>query len=255
VRLAALVAGLVLALAPAAHAQDRFEIQVYDSETASTGETGLEVHTNVFAQGSVAVENGELPTDRVGHLTLEPHLGLASWCELGAYLQTAIRADSFDYAGVKLRWKARLPRRIKGVIGLALNLELSSVPPTYEASVLGGELRPIFDVSWKRLWFSVNPILSIDFLGPDAGLPQLQPAAALLVAVTHGLALGTEYYAGLGPINRPLPASEQTHRLFAVAQWERRWFAVNVGVGYGFVGPERWIVKSILSFNFNNAFP
>ena len=67
----------------------------------------------------------------VSHLTLEPHLGLAHWCEIGGYLQAAIRADgTMDYAGVKLRWKMRVPHRlVHDIIGLALNLELSIVPP------------------------------------------------------------------------------------------------------------------------------
>jgi hypothetical protein len=229
----------ILLCARVAFAQDAFEIQVYDSETAPPRDVGVEIHLNY------------VPDDRVSHFTLEPHVGLASWCEAGAYFQTALRADGgFDYAGVKLRLKTRVPRRLgRGLVGLGLNGELSAVPRTYEATGLGGELRPIVDVAWKRLYASVNPILGFDFFGADAGHPQLEPAATVLVSLVEGWAMGAEYYAALGPIDRPLPAAEMVHRLFVVATVTHAWWGVHVGAGYGFGAGEKWIAKAILSFD------
>ncbi|MGZ3429545.1 MAG: hypothetical protein ACXVCV_23000 [Polyangia bacterium] len=195
--------------------------------------------------------NGELPTDRVAHLTLEPHVGLTRWCEVGGYFQTALRPDgSFDYAGVKLRSKMRVPRRFgRGLVGLALNVELAAVPRTYEATGYGGELRPVVDVAWKRLYASVNPILGFDFTGADAGHPQLEPAATVLVSLAEGWAMGAEYYASLGPIDRPLSLGEQVHRLFVVATVSHAWFGLHVGGGYGLGAGEKWIAKAIVSFD------
>jgi hypothetical protein len=247
---------VAIAWSAPARAQDRFEIQVYDSETAPPGAFGLETHVNVAASGTTLSEGTELPTNHVGHLTFEPHIGLASWCEGGAYLQFAIRPDEpaagFDYAGVKLRWKIRIPRRIRG-FGFALNFELSSVPRIFEAPGLGSELRPIIDFLWKGIWIAVNPIVAIDFFGPDAGLPQLQPAAAFMVDVVRPFAVGVEWYGGFGPINRPLPVSDQVEKLFGVVTWQRAWFGINAGVGYGFSGGEKVIVKTILSFDIDAA--
>ncbi|MCU1282732.1 MAG: hypothetical protein JWM53_6278 [bacterium] len=246
------IVAVVCALARVAAAQDAFEIQVYDSETAPPKDVGLEVHLNYFASGVATTSpEGELATDRVAHLTLEPHVGLARWCEAGAYFQTALRPDgSFDYAGVKLRLKTRLPYRVgRGLVGLALNGELSAVPRIYEPTGLGGELRPIVDVGWKRLYASVNPILGFDFFGPDAGHPQLEPAATVLVSLVEGWAMGAEYYASLGPIDRPLPSDRQAHRLFVVSTVAYKWFGVHVGAGYGLAAGEKWIAKAILSFD------
>lgn len=250
------IVAFVVGVQRAAVAQDAFEIQVYDSETAPPKDVGLEVHVNHVAVGERATSPaGELPSDGVTHLTLEPHVGLTRWCEAGAYFQTALRPDgAFDYAGVKLRLKARVPRKLAhGIIGLALNGELSSVPRTYEATGLGGELRPIADFAWKRLYASVNPILGFDFFGADAGHPQLEPAATLLVSIAEAWAMGVEYYAALGPIDRPLPAGEQVHRLFAVATVTHKWFGLQVGGGYGFVAGDKWIAKAILSFDLATA--
>ena len=235
----------IAALPRVARAQDAFEIQVYDSETAAPKDVGLEVHLNY------------VPDDRVSHFTLEPHVGLARWCEAGAYFQTALRPDGgLDYAGVKLRFKARVPRRLAhGLVGLALNGELSSVPPKYEETGLGGELRPIVDVAWKRLYASVNPILGFDFFGADAGHPQLEPAATVLVSLAEGWAMGAEYYTALGPIDRPLPLAQQVHRVFGVATIAYKWFGLHVGAGYGLGAGEKWIAKAILSFDFTPSRP
>ena len=252
------VLAVLVGLARVAAAQDAFEIQVYDSETADPGAFGLETHLNYVASGVKSVSpEGELPSDGVAHFTLEPHVGLASWAEGGAYFQMALRPDgSFDYAGVKLRLKTRVPRKLAhGLVGLALNFELSSVPPTYEPTGLGGELRPVVDVAWRRLYASVNPILGFDFFGPVAGHPQLEPAATVLVALVEGWAMGVEYYAALGPIDRPLPAAEQVHRLFVVSTMTYKWFGLHVGGGYGLAAGDKWIVKAILSFDLSRLAP
>ncbi len=235
-------------------AQDRFEIQVYDAETAPKATAGIEIHLNFVAAGSqVSSADGELPTNHVTHVTLEPHLGLARFCELGAYLQGALRPDgSFDYAGFKLRFKARIPRRLaNNLIGLALNAELSVIPATYEANVWGSELRPVFDLRWRRLYFAINPILSIDLGGSLAGLPQLQPAAKFTVAVSTMVALGVEYYAAFGPLNNPYGLDNQLHRLLAVIDIEHKLseklnFDVNFGAGYNFGAGDPWVVKAII---------
>lgn len=248
---AAAVILVVLGLARVAAAQDAFEIQVYDAETAPPGDTGFELHVNHFVAGTRAASpDGELASDHVTHLTLEPHVGLLAWCEAGAYFQAALRPDGrLDFAGVKLRFKARLPRRLRGLVGLALNGELGSVPRAYEAARLGIELRPIVDVAYGRFYASLNPIVGFDLFGADAGHPALEPAATVLVRVIGEWQLGVEYYGAYGPLDRPLPREAQAHRLFVVTDFAHRWFGVHLGGGYGFSGGERWIVKAILSFD------
>jgi hypothetical protein len=251
VRRALGIVAIVCALGRVAAAQDAFEIQVYDAETAPPAAVGLETHVNYVASGVKTSVDGELPSDRVAHLTFEPHLGLRPWCEVGAYFQTALRPDgAYQFAGVKVRFKARVPRRLGrgGLVGLAVNAEFAAIPPTYEASGYGGEVRPIIDLEWRRLYVSVNPILSFDFRGPDAGHPQMEPAAQVLVALDKRWQMGVEYYAALGPIDRPVAASAQVHRLFAVAQVGYKWFGLNIGGGYGLAAGDKWIAKAILSF-------
>jgi hypothetical protein len=242
---------LAVALARPARAQDAFEIQVYDSETARPGESGLETHANVNAIGVRETSaEGALPTHLVTHLTFEPHIGLCRFCEAGAYFQTAIRPDGrFDYAGVKLRFKVRTPRLARGHVGLALNVEWSSVPREYEPARMAFELRPIADVRWRRLYASVNPIVGFSVFGAGAGVPDFDPAATVLVNVAGPVELGAEYYGAIGSG----PASEQVHRLFGVASVVFARWGLQVGAGYGFVAGERVIVKAIVSVAFSGA--
>jgi len=246
-RLGRLLVALTL-FAASAQAQDRFEVQVYDSETARPWTPGLEVHTNYSAQGSTETSpEGELPTQHVARITFEPHLGLNEFSELGAYFQTAVQpSGTYDFAGLKLRFKMRYLHKVWDLVGLAVNFEISAIPGTYEANKWGSEVRPIADLHWRRLYASVNPILSVDFKGKDAGIPQLQPAAKIAIDTFPGLQLGTEYYAGFGRITSPLPAGEQSHTFYAVLDFTSAYVDFNVGVGYGLGAADRWVLKSIV---------
>jgi hypothetical protein len=235
-----------------ATAQDRFEIQVYDSEVAQAGQLGLELHTNYVFSGSRTISpEGELATHHVLHATLEPHIGLFGWGELGAYLQSALRpGGGFDYAGVKLRFKARWPEKFfDDKLGLALNVELSRIPRTYEPNVWGTEVRPVIDLRVGSFYGSVNPIVSIDLQGPAAGHPQFQPAAKLAVFVRPELAVGSEYYSAFGPFDAILPPGEQNHHLYGIVDFTSAYVDINLGLGRGFGGAEPWVAKSILSFH------
>lgn len=250
-----LALALLLVLEVGAWAQDAFEIQVYDYETAPPLKPGAELHVNSALVGiRTTLPSGELPTEHVTHVTLEPHLGLTRWSEIGFYLQTAIRPSGvIDFAGAKVRFKVRWPRRLADLVGLALNVEFAGVPVRYEADVYGFEIRPIVDLEWRRLYLSFNPILGVDVRGPFAGSPQFEPAAKLAVRVLEGLALGAEYYGGFGRLVEPVSRAEQVHRLFGIIELSgragRAALGANLGAGYGFEAGERWIVKGSFSID------
>jgi hypothetical protein len=236
---------LVLLCATAASAQDAFEIQVYDVSTAPALTPGVELHVNGVLQGSEQRSPaGELPTNHVVHATLEPHLGLTDWLEAGAYLQSALRPDgTYDYAGTKLRMKARLLEPAFGWLYLALNGELSWIPPEYEAARRGGELRPILEAHSGRLGLWLNPIVSFELTGGFH--PEFEPCAKAAWSLSEAVSLGVEYYSVLGRIEGFSPVSEQVHRAFGVIDLATRWLGLNLGVGGG-SGPDSFIVKAIL---------
>ncbi len=253
---AALIAFALPTLARAnAYSPDRFEIQVYDVEITPPRQASLELHVNSVVGGGTTVTSpdGELPTHHMLHMTVEPHLGLTRFMEVGAYIQAAVRADGIlDYAGLKERVKLRWPTLVKG-FGFAINFEISEVPEAYEANRYGSEIRPIVDFRWQRLYASVNPIVGIDLAGALAGHAQFEPAAKVSVRVVDGLALGAEYYGAIGPLDAVAPLDQQSHKLFGVldANFAVRGLVIDVdaGAGYGFTGDDRWVVKAIVGIS------
>lgn len=228
---------LLAALASrAAYAQDPFEIQVYDVETARAGDPGLEVHVNQH------VLEGE-PDET--HVTFEPHYGLTAWAEIGGYFQTALTTTGdFAYAGVKLRLKVRRPcRSWHDRIGFAINAEVSAVPSRFEPNVWGSEIRPIADLLAGRWYAAVNPILAIDLRGDLAGHPQLEPAAKLAFRPREGLALGGEAYGAFGPLDHL--GSEHVLSAYAVVDLAGSWWDLDAGAGYAWDTNDHAVVKLI----------
>ncbi|MFZ5442810.1 MAG: hypothetical protein ACOZQL_22580 [Myxococcota bacterium] len=250
--------GLLLAAVPA-RAGDIFEIQVYDSETADPLQVGAEVHFNHFAVGGPA-DGTERQTDKTTHLTLEPHIGIASWCEAGAYFVSAFRPDgTFDFVGLKARFKMRVPWRFGGVLGLALNQELSSSRTDYEAEQFGWEIRPVIDADWRYAYVSLNPILDVPLGGVGAGVPGLEPSLKGFLKPLPWLGVGAEYYADFGPLTQLGQVANHTHRVFAALDLEWKWgrqdFELNLAVGYGLQGADKWIAKLIFAIDVEPAPP
>jgi hypothetical protein len=235
------IAVAALIVVPAiAHAQDAFEIQVYDTLTAARGEAGLELHLNQH------VIDGA--TDQT-HLTFEPHYGLTRWAELGGYFQTAVTATGdLTYAGVKLRLKLRRPDRAwEDRIGLAINGEISAVPSRFEPQVWGSELRPIIDLTAGRLYAAFNPIVTMDLRGDLAGHPQFEPAAKLAIKLGGAVAVGAEAYGAFGPFDDL--GGEHASRLLGVVDVTGTWWDLNIGGGYGWGDPDHVVAKLIVGIH------
>ena len=86
-----LTATIVALIPVAAHAQDPFEIQVYEYETVPKGMWNLETHVNYVGQGTKSFEGAVAPTNNQFHLTYELTRGItdisrppATWCDASA---------------------------------------------------------------------------------------------------------------------------------------------------------------------------
>jgi hypothetical protein len=99
-----------------------------------------------------------------------------------------------------------------------------------DAWILG--INPVFGWSLSDRSASATPDFSL-------GLKAARHVAA-------GLAVGGEYYAGLGPVDHVAPRAEQDHRLYLTVDIDRAPWVLNAGVGYGLTaGADRWTVKFI----------
>jgi hypothetical protein len=247
---------LALLAASEAGAQDRFEIQVYDAEINPPRGASLQLHANGTILGHRApAYPGETPPGGAVRLTLEPALGLTEFLEVGAYVQSVGASGyGFEYAGVKLRTLWVVPRRRAGPWDLGLNLEVSLVPRAAEPAACSTYLRPNLGRHGRWLGVWVNPIVGWALSGPDAWRPELTPAARVSVNTQRGVALGLEYYAGLGAFTAGfLAPGAQTHLVFAACDLApaSRWgLKAMVGAGITSATPQRLIVKAIVTRTF-----
>jgi hypothetical protein len=214
---------------------DAFEIQVYDGTANPARTPGLELHVDHVLWGATTATPPELPANHRTTFTLEPSFGVFDSWELGAYFQTALRADGeFDYAGVKLRSKFVTPPGWHERLRLGVNFEFSILPRAYDRDRYGGEVRPI--VAWEdEHWlFAANPILDFSFASTDFGRgPEFEPCV-MAKRKLGPIALGLEYYAGLGPIRHPLPWSDEDEYVYETFDLiSLPGVEVNFGVGEG----------------------
>jgi hypothetical protein len=251
-----LASAALLAIVFSAHdaaAVDEFEIQVYDGTANPPGVPGLELHVNRVLDGLKTAPPPELPLHHRTHFTLEPAFGVTRSLELGAYFQTALRADgTFDYAGTKLRVKLVTPPGWDEHVRLGINVELALLPRRYDASRWGGEVRPIFAWEDDNVLFAINPNIEVALGAPDVSSgPELGPAMMAKLKIAGRVAVGAEYYASLGAIADPAPLREQVHYVFEVVDLiSVPQLELNAGIGEGLTSASNALVaKMILGYS------
>ncbi len=244
---------------PQLNAQDKFEIQVYDSNINKPFEAGLELHSNYTNSGrSTQSYAGEIPPNHTGRFTLEPALGITQWLEIGSYLQFIESPDRDGFAGIKFRSKFVIPGVWHWPIMLGLNMEVSYIPRRAEHDAWGSEFRPI--IGWENgyLFFYVNPIIDLPLSGNDRFRPEFDPCAKTGFNTQLGFAFGLEYYSGYGAIFYSIPPlREQQHLLFLAfdlmsplhGQGTNPFdLELNIGIGRALSAgtDQQWIVKIII---------
>src|SRR5690349_11698560 len=250
-----LLALLLGSLAGRAAAALPDEIQVYTDDINAPGEWGLELHVNTTPRGRRAAEfPGEVTPDHGLRVTPEISRGLTKTVDVGFYLPLVRDADGrmlFGGPKVRLKWLPLQPGARGGWFAGA-NWEYSWLNRNFEPDTRRLELRPILGWKSEKWLVAANPVLDWSLNGPArAGRPAFNPSFKLARKVASDLALGFEYFTELGPIGRPLPASERAKTLYFAAEWEGGPVPLHVGIGRGLNdATDRWTVKAILEFSF-----
>lgn len=236
------------------HAQDPFEIQVYEYATVPKGKWNLETHFNYTARGVTQYEGSVAPTEKQAHLTFELTRGLSDYFEMAGYLVFARQAGaSPDFAGWRLRPRVRLPERWHLPVLLSLSAEVAFPRDAYEAADATLEIRPILERQFGPVAVDLNPVLGRSIKGPgsDEGW-DFEPGARVGVTVTPKLDLSVEYYGAFGPVSDFLPAAEQVHQIFGGGDLLLRENVVfNFGLGLGATSAgNRTVLKARLGWMF-----
>jgi len=238
-----------------ARAQDLFEIQVYPYDTVEPGVTMFEFHSNFTPSGSKGVEDGVYGNNHQFHETLEITHGWTKYFETGFYIETApyVPDVGAKFTGWHIRPRVAFPESKRFPFKISVSFEYAFNQPGFDPNAQTLEIRPIFERQQGRLYWSINPDMSLATKGPDAGsAPGFEPITKLGWDFTEKVQAGVEYYAETGTVKHFDPWSDEHHILFGAADlnvspdWE-----LNFGVGKGLTGTtEHWIIKAIVGRRF-----
>jgi hypothetical protein len=247
--------------APAAHAQDNYEIQVYGADTVAPKTTMVELHSNFTVDGSKAVPgsqyaaDGTVPTNHAEHETIEITQGINNWAEVGFYIFTSISpGQGWQWVGDHIRPRVRAPDSWHLPVGLSISNEIGYQRARYSPDTWTWEIRPIIDKQVGRYYLSLNPVLDRSWHGPSVhqGVT-FSPNVKVGYDFTKKVQAGVEYYAAFGQLGSFDGLHNQQQQLFVVSDlnvspdWE-----INFGVGIGSTAStDHLIVKGILGRRFS----
>jgi hypothetical protein len=247
-----LCAGAAVLLPFVAQAQTD-EIQVYNAEIAAPGIVNLTLHDNYTPSGrdEAAFPGGIVPDHALNGVP-EWALGVTDWFEAGLYLPlySITRSGETYLNGLKLRALFVEPDAADQSFVYGINFEFSYNASHWDPHRYTSEIRPIVGWHLGPVDLIFNPILDNSY----EGISRLDfaPATRLAYNVTKDWALAAEEYDDFGPLRRFLPGSQQSHQLFAVADYNGAPLSVEAGVGFGLTqGTDRLVLKLILSKDLN----
>lgn len=230
------LAAIVLAAAFTAHAQDPFEIQVYEYVTVPKGMWNLETHMNFAGKGTKFFEGTVAPTHHQFHLTFELTHGITEHFEMAGYLVLAQRpGGGSEYVGWRVRPRVRLPKSWGLPVDLSISGEVGFPRRAYEENSMTLELRPIIEKKFGRWQLDFNPTIGRALRGPGTKEGwDFEPGTRIGYGLTQKFDLSLEYYASTGPVTNPLPRGQQVHQFFPGWDYQINDNIVwNFGIGVG----------------------
>jgi hypothetical protein len=242
-------------LAPGAHSQNNYEIQVYGYDLVEPGHTMVELHSNYTIKGFKTMVDGVYPDNHAEHETVEITHGFTPWFECGFYIFTSIHSgQGWDWVGNHIRPRFAAPESWHWPVGVSISNEIGYQRRLYSVDTWTWEIRPIVDKKIGRWYMAFNPTMDLSLHGENQHRgPEFSPNFKFSYDVTPKVAVGAEYYGSLGPITGFDPLSQQQQQLFPTvdlnlaARWE-----INFGLGWGLTpSTEGLIAKAILGYRFN----
>ena len=228
------------------------EIQVYTGEIAKVGQWTIQFHNNYAINGrnEPDFEGGIIPNHALNG-TPEIAYGITEWWEIGFYAPYAVdqHGQVLSNAG-KIRQLFVTPNAAQRSFFYGVNFEFSYATQRFSQTQWNLEIRPIVGFRSGPYEFIINPIVDVGF--GDNCEATFAPAARFARKFGENLALGVEYYTGLGPIRDIVPFNEQQHNIYAVVDFKVGRWDVNAGIGYGLAGgSDRVMAKLIIGTDLN----
>lgn len=228
------------------------EIQVYDAAIAPTGAFNLTLHNNFTPSGNTtpAFAGGIVPDHSLNGVA-EWAYGIAPWFEGGLYfpLYSITRDGSVLYNGFKLRTLFVSPDAALREFFYGVNFEFSFNTAHWDQRAHTSEIRGIVGAHVGIFDFIFNPIVDNSWNGFSR--LEVVPETRVAAALSERFKVALEEYDDFGPISHFLPASKQSHQLFAVVDINTKALGIEGGVGAGLTSAsDHWVLKLILSRDF-----
>jgi hypothetical protein len=211
------------------------EIQVYQGDIAAPGIFNLTWHDNYTPDGlkTADFKGGLVDNNTLSGVT-EWAYGVAPWFEAGLYLPLYSLSSNqgLTYNGFKLRALFVQPDNDDKTIFYGINFEFSWNQKQWDTSPNTGEIRPIIGVRFgDGFSLTVNPIVDNSYLGFSR--LEFVPATRLDYKLNGTWTIAAEEYDDFGELRHFLPAREQWHQLWAVADYAGDPVSVETGIGFG----------------------
>jgi hypothetical protein len=131
-----------------------------------------------------------------------------------------------------------------------INFEFSYNATSWDVKRFTSEIRPILGWHLGHFDLIVNPILDNSYEGFSR--LDFAPSARVAYHIDEKFAVGLEEYADFGPLRHFFSASEQSHQLFLVADYDGEPVKVETGIGFGLTqASDNLVLKLILSSDLN----
>jgi hypothetical protein len=240
--------------AAALHAQDPFEIIVFEYDPLPFGKFTYETHLNYVAKGTHEFDGTVAPTHDQLHYSTEVTMGITESFRAGTVLLTAHRpGGTLEYAGFRLLPHFYAPRSWGLPLNLGFVAEYSSERPGFEEDTRHLELRGIVEKHLGRLQLDGNLTFGRGLHGPDTERGwDVEPSGRVAWQLTKSFTPSVEYYASVGPVDQFSPSRDQFHMILPGADWNLsehvKW---SFGAGFGLTDAgSRLILKSRFEVEF-----
>lgn len=234
------------------HAQTD-EIQVYDASIAKPGVFNLTWHNNYTASGRKVPDfpGGIVPDHTLNGVT-EWAYGVTDWFEAGLYapLYSVESNGNVKFNGIKLRALFVSPDADKRTFFYGVNFEFSYNATSWDSKRFTSEMRPIIGWHLGQVDLIFNPILDNSYEGVSRF--DFAPATRVAYHLSNRWAVALEEYDDFGPLRRFYDGRDQSHKLFAVVDYDGEPVTVEAGVGFGMTpASDNLVLKLILSRDLN----
>lgn len=247
------VLSLLVTLVTTCAAAQTDEIQVYDAVIAAPGVVNLTLHDNYTPDGRTtpAFPGGLVPNHTLNGVP-EWAYGVTDWFEAGLYLPlySISSNEGAVLNGFKLRALFVSPDAADREFFYGINFEFSYNARHWDPNRYTSEIRPIVGWHLGQIDLIFNPILDNSYQGISR--LDFAPSTRLAYNLSKAWAVAAEEYDDFGPLRGFLPGDQQSHQLFAVADWAGEALSVEGGIGFGLTSAtDHVVLKLILSKDLN----